>query len=84
MMNNDGRRAPFRRHEFAKGRRERRLRSGARLRLQLCRDTACVAAHRGGHDSRVMQKILLDSATQTVNRTPSHVTFSRICMHTFQ
>ena len=27
MMNNDGRRAPFRRHEFAKGRRERRLRS---------------------------------------------------------
>ena len=55
-MNNDGRRAPFRRHECAKDRRERRLRSEARLRLQLCRDAARVAAHRGGHCSRVMHK----------------------------
>ena len=34
---------------------------------KLCRDTVCVAAHRGGHDSRVMQKILLDAATQTMD-----------------
>ena len=67
MMTNDGRRAPFRRHECAKDRRERRLRSEARLRLQLCRDAARVAAHRGGHDSRVMQKILLDAAAQIMD-----------------
>ena len=52
-MTNDGRRAPFRRHACAKDRRERRLPSEARLRLQLCRDCARIVAHRGGHDSRV-------------------------------
>ena len=67
MMTNDGRRAPFRRHECAQNRRERRLRSEARLRLQLCRDAARAAAHRGGHDSRVMQKTLIDASTQTMD-----------------
>ena len=43
------------------------VRGAARLRLQLCRDAARVAAHRGGHDSRVMQKILLDATTKTMD-----------------
>ena len=43
-----GQRATLRRREGARGRRERRLRAEARIRLQLCRDAVRVASHRGG------------------------------------
>ena len=43
-----GQRAMSRRREGAKGRRDRRLRAEARIRLQLCRDAVRVASHRGG------------------------------------
>ena len=69
MMINAGRRAPPGRHEGAKDRRERRLRSEARLRLQLCR-AARIAAHRGGHDSRV--NTTHTSATQTCEHFDLH------------
>ena len=40
--------ATLRRREGARGRRERRLRAEARIRLQLCRDAVRIASHRGG------------------------------------
>ena len=43
-----GQRATLRRREGARGRRERRLRAEARIRLQLCRDAVRIASHRGG------------------------------------
>ena len=43
-----GQRAMSRRREGAKGRRDRRLRAEARIRLQLCRDAVRIASHRGG------------------------------------
>ena len=49
-------------YECAKDRRLRRLRSEGRLRLHLCRDAARIAAHRGGHDSRI---ITTHTSTQT-------------------
>ena len=41
-------RATLRRREGARGRRERRLRAEARIRLQLCHDAVRIASHRGG------------------------------------
>ena len=43
-----GQRATMRRRKGANGRRERRLRAEARIRLQLCRDAVRIASHRGG------------------------------------
>ena len=43
-----GQRVTVRRREGARGRRERRLRAEARIRLQLCRDAVRIASHRGG------------------------------------
>ena len=48
METDSGQRATLRRREGARGRRERRLRAEARIRLQLCRDAVRVASHRGG------------------------------------
>ena len=48
METDSGQRATMRRREGARGRRERRLRAEARIRLQLCRDAVRVASHRGG------------------------------------
>ena len=48
METDSGQRAMMRRREGARGRRERRLRAEARIRLQLCRDALRVASHRGG------------------------------------
>ena len=48
METNSGLRAMARRREIARERRERRLRAEARIRLQLCRDAARIASHRGG------------------------------------
>ena len=62
MMTNERRCAPFRRRECAKDRRQRHLRSEARLGLHLCRDAARIPAHRGGHDSRVNT---IHTSTQT-------------------
>ena len=47
METDSGQRATMRRREGARGRRERRLRAEARIRLQLCRDAVRVASHRG-------------------------------------
>ena len=48
METDSGQRAMMRRREGARGRRERRLRAEARIRLQLCRDAVRIASHRGG------------------------------------
>ena len=71
-MTNDGRRAPFRRYECAKDKRQRHLRSDGRLRLHLCRDAARVAAHRGGHDSHV-------NTTHTSTQTDIEYVASESC-----
>ena len=48
MPTDAGQRATLWRREGAKGRRERRLRAEARVRLQLCRDAVRIASHRTG------------------------------------
>ena len=48
METDSGQRAMLRRREGARGRRERRLRAEARIRLQLCREAVRIASHRGG------------------------------------
>ena len=48
METDSGQRVTVRRREGARGRRERRLRAEARIRLQLCRDAVRIASHRGG------------------------------------
>ena len=57
-----GQRAMSRRREGAKGRRERRLRAEARIRLQLCRDAVRIASHRGGDGCR---RAHIEASTQT-------------------
>ena len=57
-----GQRATSRRREGAKGRRDRRLRAEARIRLQLCRDAVRIASHRGGDGCR---RAHIEASTQT-------------------
>ena len=57
-----GQRATVRRREGARGRRERRLRAEAQIRLQLCRDAVRVASHRGGDGCR---RAHTEASTQT-------------------
>ena len=57
MPTDAGQRATSRRREGAKHRRERRLRAEARIRLQLCRDAARIALHRGGDGFRAREEV---------------------------
>ena len=57
-----GQRAMSRCCEGAKGRRDRRLRAEARIRLQLCRDAVRIASHRGGDGCR---RAHIEASTQT-------------------
>ena len=62
METDSGQRAMVRRREGARGRRERRLRAEARIRLQLCRDAVRIASHRGGDGCR---RAHTEASTQT-------------------
>ena len=62
METDSGQRAMSRRREGAKGRRDRRLRAEARIRLQLCRDAVRIASHRGGDGCR---RAHIEASTQT-------------------
>ena len=66
-------RAMSRRREGAKGRRDRRLRAEARIRLQLCRDAVRIASHRGGDGCR---RAHIEASTQRapVDEPPDFVT----------
>ena len=57
------------RREGAKGRRDRRLRAEARIRLQLCRDAVRIASHRGGDGCR-RAHIEASSQTAPVDEPP--------------
>ena len=62
METNSFQLSTVRRREGARGRRERRLRADARIRLQLCPDAVRIASHRGGDGCR---RAHTEASTQT-------------------
>ena len=82
METDSGQRAMLRRRDGAKERCKRRLRAEARIRLQLCRDAARIASHRGGDGCR---RAHTDACTQTapVDEPPviKHVTPAPAVLH---